>query len=183
MHLLLQRHPLNVPSEVSLFFLLQIIPISAGMKMSDLQKHTALQRFQPAHCCHLDKIVINWKIWRIICLSKSRRGYNSQIFCWLRPSVPVFKAPQTLCNLFENVFERTYMSNTCTHCTPTWELTDLEQLQYDLCEGSTKSQAPTFSVSSSSQVPLVAAENFRLGRRRKNKLSDTTLLRANFDWV
>lgn len=41
-------------------------------------------------------------------------------------------------------------------------VTHLEQLQYDLCECSTKSQAPTFSVSSSSQVPLVVAENFLL---------------------
>lgn len=60
------------------------------------------------------------------------------------------------------------MSNTCTYCTSTWEITDLEQLQYDLCECSTKSQAPTFSVNSSSQVPLVAAENFRLERGRKH---------------
>lgn len=61
------------------------------------------------------------------------------------------------------------MSNSCcTYCTATWKVTDLEQLQYDLCEGSTKSQAPTFSVSSPSQVPLVAAENFRLGRKKRN---------------
>lgn len=45
--------------------------------------------------------------------------------------------------------------------------TDLEQLQYDLCEGSTKSQATTFSVNSSSHVPLVAAENFRLKKMRE----------------
>lgn len=62
------------------------------------------------------------------------------------------------------------MSNMCTYCTSTWEETDLEQLQYDLCECSTKSQAPTLSVSSSSQVPLVAAENFRLGSGEKKKI-------------
>lgn len=68
------------------------------------------------------------------------------------------------------------MSNTWTYCTSTWEITDLEQLQYDLCECSTKSQAPTFSVNSSSQVPLVAAENFRLERGRKH----FTILCTNF---
>lgn len=47
--------------------------------------------------------------------------------------------------------------------------TDLEQLQCDLCDGSTKFQVPTFSVSSSSQVPLVAAEYLRLeGENKKN---------------
>lgn len=129
------------------------------IKMSDLQKHTSQQRFQPRHGCRLHKIVINWKMWRIICLSKSRRRYNLQIFCWLRPSAPVFKALWTPCNLFE----RTRMSNTCAYCTST----DLEQLQYDLCEDSTKSQVPTFSLGSSSQVPLVAAGNFRLGSSNK----------------
>lgn len=49
------------------------------------------------------------------------------------------------------------------------EVTDLEQTQYDLCEGSTKSQAPTFSGTSSSPVQLVVAENFRLGEEKPFK--------------
>ena len=86
----------------------------------------------------------------------------------MRLSVPLFKALQTSCNLFERLLTtHSYMSNTYTHFTSTWEITDLEQLQYDLCECSTKSQAPTLSVDSSSQVPLVAAENFRLERGKK----------------
>lgn len=94
------QYPLSAPSEVKLFFLPQIIPISEGIKMSDLQKHTTQQRFEPRHSCHLDKIVINWNIWRIICLSKSRRGYNLQIFCWLWPLCRCSKRC-ALYNLFE----------------------------------------------------------------------------------
>ena len=100
----------------------------------------------------------------------------------MRLSVPLFKALQTSCNLFERLLTtHSYMSNTYTHFTSTWEITDLEQLQYDLCECSTKSQAPTLSVDSSSQVPLVAAENFRLERGKKN-VSDTIVHNCNFDF-
>lgn len=53
------HYPLSASLEVKLFFLPQIIPISVGIKMSDLQKHTTRQRFQLQHCCHLHKIVIN----------------------------------------------------------------------------------------------------------------------------
>lgn len=84
----------------------------------------------------------------------------------LATALPVFKAPQTLFNLFEMSMS-TRERNTCICCiiSTRW-VTDLEQLQYDLCECFTKSQAPAFSARSSSQVPLVAAENFRL--RKKN---------------
>lgn len=61
--------------QIKLFFLQKMIPINVGIKMTDLQKRTQ-QTFQPPLSCHLDKIKINWKIWRIICLSKSRQGYN-----------------------------------------------------------------------------------------------------------
>ena len=44
----------------------------------------------------------------------------------------------------------------------------LEQLQLDLCDGSTKSQEPTLSFRSSSHVPLVVAGNFRLDEGNKN---------------
>lgn len=75
----------------------------------------------------------------------------------------VYHAP--LCSV-SDLFE---MSSS-THVQAFAVSTHLEQLQYDLCECSTKSQAPTFSVSSSSQVPLVVAENFRLetGGGKKN---------------
>lgn len=73
---------------------------------------------------------------------------------------PAFKAPAGLLETSLSVLR---------------EVTDLEQLQYDRCECSTKSQAAALSASSSSQVPLVVAENFRLEEERKQS-SDTVML-------
>lgn len=53
---------LSAPSEVKLFFLPEIIPISVRIKMSDFQTYTTKLRFQPSHSCHQYNIVINSKI-------------------------------------------------------------------------------------------------------------------------
>ena len=63
---LLPQYPLSALLEVNLFFLPRIIPISAEIKMSDLQKPRVQQRFPPWHRCHFYKKVINKKIWRMI---------------------------------------------------------------------------------------------------------------------